>query len=76
LFFLLPTVCVFYLTFASARMAIISLKATLDTMLACLNHFPLFALMLRIKDSRRLPGKSTVVSPLVLLLIYERWHPF
>ncbi|KIX06871.1 uncharacterized protein Z518_04847 [Rhinocladiella mackenziei CBS 650.93] len=56
LFFLLPTVVVFYLTFASARMAIISLKATLDTCLACLNHFPLFALMLRIKDSRRLPG--------------------
>jgi len=56
LFFLLPTVLVFYLTFASARMAIISLKATLDTCLACLNHFPLFALMLRVKDSKRLPG--------------------
>ena len=56
LFFLLPTVVVFYLTFASARMAIISLKATLDTCLACLNHFPLFALMLRVKDSQRLPG--------------------
>ena len=56
LFFLLPTVVVFYLTFASARMAIIALKATLDTCLACLNHFPLFALMLRLKDSQRLPG--------------------
>jgi phosphatidylinositol glycan class Q protein len=56
LFFLLPTVFVFYLTFASARMAIIILKAGLDTLLACLNHFPLFALMLRFKDSRRLPG--------------------
>lgn len=56
LFFLLPTVVVFYLTFAFARMAIISLKATLDTLLACLNHFPLFALMLRLKDSQRLPG--------------------
>lgn len=54
--FLLPTVVVFYLTFACARMAIISLKAILDTLLACLNHFPLFALMLRLKDSRRLPG--------------------
>ena len=57
LFFLLPTVIVFYLTFTSARMAIISLKAALDTSLACLNHFPLFALMLRVKDSRRLPGQ-------------------
>jgi phosphatidylinositol glycan class Q protein len=56
LFFLLPTVIVFYLTFASARMAIISIKAGLDTLLACLNHFPLFALMLRFKDSHRLPG--------------------
>ena len=56
LFFLLPTVVVFYLTFASARMMIISLIAALDTYLAFLNHFPLFALMLRVKDSRRLPG--------------------
>ncbi|RMD42385.1 hypothetical protein DV735_g2734, partial [Chaetothyriales sp. CBS 134920] len=56
LFFLLPTVVVFYLTFASARMAIISLKASLDACLVFLNHFPLFALMLRLKDSRRLPG--------------------
>lgn len=56
LFFLLPTVVVFYLTFASARMLIISMKAGFDTCLAFLNHFPLFALMLRVKDSRRLPG--------------------
>ena len=56
LFFLLPTVVVFYITFASARMAIISLNAILDACLACLNHFPLFALMLRAKDSKRLPG--------------------
>lgn len=58
LFFLLPTVFVFYLTFASARMAIIVLKAVLDTLLMLLNHFPIFALMLRIKDSGRLPGKK------------------
>ncbi|KAL2186229.1 Gpi1-domain-containing protein [Thermothelomyces heterothallicus CBS 203.75] len=56
LFFLLPTVVVFYLNFAIARMVIISLKAVFDTMLSCLNHFPLFALMLRIKDPGRLPG--------------------
>ncbi|KAK3321561.1 N-acetylglucosaminyl transferase component-domain-containing protein [Apodospora peruviana] len=56
LFFLLPTVVVFYLNFAIARMAIISLKAIFDTLLSCLNHFPLFALMLRVKDPRRLPG--------------------
>lgn len=56
LFFLLPTVAVFYATFAGARMGIIALKAVFDTCLACLNHFPLFAIMLRFKDSRRLPG--------------------
>jgi phosphatidylinositol glycan class Q protein len=48
---------VFYLNFALARMAIILLKAVFDTMLSCLNHFPLFALMLRVKDARRLPGR-------------------
>lgn len=58
LFFLLPTVVVFYLNFAVARMAIISLKAVFDTLLSCLNHFPLFAIMLRVKDPRRLPGMS------------------
>jgi hypothetical protein len=56
LFFLLPTIVVFYLAFATARMSIITLKAALDTWLAFLNHFPLFALMLRVKDSQRLPG--------------------
>ncbi|KAI1139391.1 Gpi1-domain-containing protein [Hypoxylon sp. FL0543] len=56
LFFLLPTVVVFYLNFALARMVIISFKAIFDTLLSCLNHFPLFALMLRGKDPRRLPG--------------------
>ena len=56
LFFLLPTVVVFYLNFAVARMVIISLKAVFDTLLSCLNHFPLFALMLRVKDPKRLPG--------------------
>ncbi|PFH57681.1 hypothetical protein XA68_14691 [Ophiocordyceps unilateralis] len=54
--FLLPTVVVFYLNFAVARMVIISIKAGFDTLLSCLNHFPLFALMLRVKDPRRLPG--------------------
>ncbi|TGZ84269.1 Gpi1-domain-containing protein [Ascodesmis nigricans] len=56
LIFLLPTVLVFYILFATARTAIISLKASLETCLAFLNHFPLFALMLRVKDPQRLPG--------------------
>lgn len=56
-FFLLPTVFVFYLTFACARVGVIGLKAGLEIGLACLNHFPLFAVMLRIKDPGRLPGR-------------------
>lgn len=54
--FLMPTVLVFYLTFASARMVIMMAKAILETILVCLNHFPLFAVMLRLKDPTRLPG--------------------
>ena len=61
--FLLPTVLVFYLTFALSRMAIIITKAVLDTLLAFLNHFPLFALMLRVKDPWRLPGQLQVSAP-------------
>jgi phosphatidylinositol glycan class Q protein len=57
LVFLLPTVFVFYLTFATARVGVIGLICGLETSLACLNHFPLFAAMLRLKDSRRLPGR-------------------
>ena len=60
LVFLLPTVLVFYINFAFARMIIIMLKAGFDTLLSCLNHFPLFAIMLRIKDPARLPGRSTL----------------
>jgi phosphatidylinositol glycan class Q protein len=56
---LLGTIFVFYLLFASARVAAIGLKAGLEIGLACLNHFPLFAIMLRLKDARRLPGKQT-----------------
>jgi len=74
LFFLLPTVAVFYLTFAFARMGIIVLKATLDTLLACLNHFPIFALMLRFKDPSRLPGKLPASLSAVTQLTFQRWN--
>lgn len=63
LFFLLPTVFVFYATFAGARTGVICIKSGLDTLLALLNHFPLFALMLKFKDSRRLPGKIRWARP-------------
>jgi phosphatidylinositol N-acetylglucosaminyltransferase subunit Q len=75
--FLLPTVVVFYLNFAVARMAIIMLKAVFDTLLSCLNHFPLFALMLRIKDPRRLPGRSSPFpAERAVILTDHRRHSF
>ncbi|KAI7907165.1 N-acetylglucosaminyl transferase component-domain-containing protein [Cokeromyces recurvatus] len=54
--FLFPTVLVYYLTFALGRVGIIFLQAVMETILAFFNHFPLFAIMLRIKDPHRLPG--------------------
>jgi phosphatidylinositol glycan class Q protein len=40
------------------RVATVLLNACLETQLAFMNHFPLFALMLRAKDPWRLPGAS------------------
>lgn len=39
-----------------SRLAIILIHAALEAVLAFLNHFPLFSLMLRVKDPDRLPG--------------------
>ncbi|CAG8778424.1 4583_t:CDS:2, partial [Acaulospora morrowiae] len=46
----------YYATFATSRVAVIFLQAVMETLLAFLNHFPLFAIMLRFKDPERLPG--------------------
>ncbi|KZO95819.1 Gpi1-domain-containing protein [Calocera viscosa TUFC12733] len=54
--FLFPTILAYYAFFASVRIAIILIHAMLETSLAFMNHFPLFVLMLRIKDPARLPG--------------------
>ena len=56
--FLFPTVMVFYFAFAMARAGVLVGKVVLDIGLACLNHWPLFALMLRVKDPARIPGSS------------------
>ncbi|KZT04877.1 Gpi1-domain-containing protein [Laetiporus sulphureus 93-53] len=55
--FLYPTVLTYYALFATVHFVIIMLHASLDTITALLNHFPLFALMLRVKDPMRLPGR-------------------
>ncbi|KAG8827019.1 phosphatidylinositol N-acetylglucosaminyltransferase subunit gpi1 [Serendipita sp. 401] len=54
--FLSPTIVVYYALFSGARLAVIMMHAGLETLLAFMNHFPLFVLMLRVKDSQRLPG--------------------
>ncbi|RPD61557.1 Gpi1-domain-containing protein [Lentinus tigrinus ALCF2SS1-7] len=54
--FLYPTVLTYYALSATARLAVIICHAMFDTVTALLNHFPLFALLLRVKDPLRLPG--------------------
>ncbi|KAI8618042.1 N-acetylglucosaminyl transferase component-domain-containing protein [Chytriomyces sp. MP71] len=56
LVFLFPTVAVYYLLFSLTRVGVIVLQGGCEILLAFLNHFPLFAIMLRVKDPSRLPG--------------------
>ncbi|EPQ52601.1 Gpi1-domain-containing protein [Gloeophyllum trabeum ATCC 11539] len=54
--FLFPTVLTYYSLFAVLQFCVILIRASLETLLVFMNHFPLFALMLRVKDPWRLPG--------------------
>ncbi|KAI9332725.1 N-acetylglucosaminyl transferase component-domain-containing protein [Zopfochytrium polystomum] len=54
--FLLPTVAVYYILFSLIRVAVLSIQSVIEIALAILNHFPLFAIMLRFKDPHRLPS--------------------
>lgn len=58
--FLSPTIFVYYALFAALRVAILLLFASIEILIAFLNHFPLFALVLRIKDPERIPGSIYV----------------
>ncbi|TPX63243.1 hypothetical protein SpCBS45565_g06759 [Spizellomyces sp. 'palustris'] len=55
LIFLFPTVAVYYILFSLVRLTIVLMQAVFEIMLAMVNHFPLFAIMLRFKDPKRLP---------------------
>ncbi|KAJ1980301.1 pig-Q [Dimargaris verticillata] len=55
-FFLFPTIAVYYLTFATSRVGIIVAQGGLEMILAALNHFPGFALTLRLLLPRKFPG--------------------
>ncbi|KAJ3970911.1 N-acetylglucosaminyl transferase component-domain-containing protein [Lentinula raphanica] len=54
--FLFPTVLAYYALFALLRLVTILCQAGLELLLAFMNHFPLFALVLKLKDPWRLPG--------------------
>ncbi|KAH8827227.1 N-acetylglucosaminyl transferase component-domain-containing protein [Flagelloscypha sp. PMI_526] len=54
--FLFPTALAYYALFAMMRLGTIAIHALMDVQVALLNHFPLFALMLRVKDPWRIPG--------------------
>lgn len=48
---------------SQARLIIVLTHAGLDTILVLMNHFPLFALLLRVKNPLRMPGQlSTLVA--------------
>ncbi|ORX48141.1 Gpi1-domain-containing protein, partial [Piromyces finnis] len=56
LFFLYPTTGVYYILFSLSRLAVISIQIIFDLLLAFINHFPLFPLIIRICFRERLPG--------------------
>ncbi len=56
LIFLLPTVLVFYFCFNITKLIVLSLNSICETILAGLNHFPLFVLLQWVKDPKRVPG--------------------
>ncbi|SCU85980.1 LAME_0D03906g1_1 [Lachancea meyersii CBS 8951] len=56
LVFLLPTFSIFYASFTLLRMAVLVPELLFEFLMALMNHFPLFVLLLRIKDPKRIPG--------------------
>jgi phosphatidylinositol glycan class Q protein len=54
--FLFPTVVAYHALFALMRFMTVLVYASMETVVAFMNHFPLFAIMLRLKDPSRLPG--------------------
>lgn len=55
--FLFPTVYVYYLAFGLTRFVVVAFESgVVETCLGLLNHLPLFAVMLRVKDPHRLPA--------------------
>ncbi|SCU99326.1 LADA_0H19020g1_1 [Lachancea dasiensis] len=60
LVFLLPTLMIFYAFFTVLRMVVLLPELLLESVMALLNHFPLFVLLLRLKDPQRIPGGISI----------------
>lgn len=56
LIYLMPTVFIFYLTFAVARICLLIITSTLKFVLISLNHMPIVVLLLKLKNKERLPS--------------------
>lgn len=54
--YLTPTLLAFYISYTILRLCLIYVEIGLESMITLINHFPLFALLLRVKDPKRLPG--------------------
>lgn len=62
LVFLMPTVLSFYFCYTLLWLLAVYIHIILDSAIGLINHFPLFALLLRIKDPKRLPGGILISS--------------
>ncbi|KAI0290464.1 N-acetylglucosaminyl transferase component-domain-containing protein [Russula brevipes] len=67
--FTFPTLLTYGVLFVLMRSAIVAICSLLNVAIDLMNHFPLFALLLRIKDPRRLPGMT------YFRVISEKGHP-
>lgn len=56
LIYLLPTTFAFYFLFLGAQLCLMTISKLGEKLIVMLNFFPLFALMLKLKNSRRLQG--------------------
>ncbi|CAI8500331.1 unnamed protein product [Hanseniaspora opuntiae] len=82
LIFLMPTTIAFYLIYTFLQYIAKCLEIVLMTIIMCFNHFPLFIMMLKLKDQKRIPneiqlstGYETIIQSPVIKLSSEslRW---
>lgn len=59
LIYLLPTILAFYFLFFASRLAVLTTSKIGDKAIVAMNLFPIFVLLLKLKNSRRLQGGVT-----------------